>query len=278
MLKIAVVGKDVSQSQSPAMHTFILNKMGVACDYSAISIPPAEFSSRAKALLSEYDALNVTIPFKADVIPFLDKIVGDAQTFGAVNTILTDTLTGYNTDGLGFMLMLENAGVKVEGKSVLVLGVGGAGRSCIKKLMEHGAQVYAYERDGERLAAAYRDFGGFTPLSQVPMRAFDIVMNCTGIGMHDTVGKTPSITLEDGTQQPVGKKLLSLCTTAVDLIYVPAQSEFLRIAEELGKKTVNGASMLFYQAYYGDCIYSGRTPSAEEAKQFYVEYLKRETT
>ena len=141
MLKLCVIGKDVSQSQSPAMHTFLLNKMGADCSYEAVSIPPAEFSARAEALFETYDAFNVTIPFKGDIMPYLTSIEGDAKAFGAVNTVLSKERRGFNTDGLGFMLMLENAGVNVAGKSVLVLGTGGAGRSCLKKLMEHGARL-----------------------------------------------------------------------------------------------------------------------------------------
>ena len=167
MLKLCVIGKDVSQSQSPAMHTFLLNKMGADCSYEAVSISPAEFSARAEALFETYDAFNVTIPFKGDIMPYLTSIEGDAKAFGAVNTVLSKERRGFNTDGLGFMLMLENAGVNVAGKSVLVLGTGGAGRSCLKKLMEHGANVSAYERDAARLNAVYEEFGGFTPLYEV---------------------------------------------------------------------------------------------------------------
>lgn len=273
-LKLAVIGKDVSQSLSPSMHTFVLQHMGADCRYDAVSIPPEEFPSRAEALFSEYDAFNVTIPFKGEIIPYLNELRGDAPVFGAVNTVLTCERAGYNTDGFGFLLMLKNAGVEVAGKSVLVLGAGGAGRSCIKKLTEAGAEVFAYERSAERLEQVFREFGGFTPLYKVPLRAFDIVLNCTGIGMHKTVGQTPSVTWENGSESPVEKTLLSLCDTAVDLIYVPAQSEFLRIAHMLGKKTVNGDSMLFYQAYMADCIYLGRTPDEGEAKNLWECYRK----
>ena len=271
MLKLCVIGKDVSQSQSPQMHAFLLEKMGVRCEYTAVSIPPAQFAARAEELFSAYDGFNVTIPFKTDIIPFLSSLEGDAETFGAVNTVRAGERKGYNTDGLGFLLMLENEGVAVEGKSVLVLGAGGAGRSCIKKLTERGAEVFAYERDGERLRRVYDEFGGFTPLSAVGPRRYDIVLNCTGIGMHDTVGKTPSVRTAHG-EAPVGEELLSRADTAVDLIYVPDRSEFLRIAASLGKKTVNGAAMLFYQAYYADCIYLNRTPSAAEAKAYFIQY------
>ena len=272
MLKLAVVGKDVSQSQSPSMHTYILRNLGAKCSYETVSVPPAQFTERAEELFSRFDAFNVTIPFKGEIIPFLRRTEGDARVFGAVNTVVSATRTGYNTDGEGFSLMLKNAGVEIAGKTALVLGAGGAGRSCCKKLADGGAVVSVYERDEERLYGVYRELGGFSPLTEVPVAPFDIVVNCTGIGMHDTVGKTPVVVFSGGTAEPVGGQLLSLCGTAVDLIYVPAQSEFLRIAASLGKKTVNGAPMLFYQAYYADCIYLGRTPDAAEAKALYEGY------
>ena len=153
MLKLAVIGKDVSQSQSPAMHTFLLHALGEECSYEAVSIPPENFGERAEGLFEAYDAFNVTIPFKTDIMPYLKELKGDAKTFGAVNVVLSESRTGYNTDGMGFLLMLENAGVSVQGKDVLVLGAGGAGRSCIKKLAEAGANVFAYERDEKRLEA-----------------------------------------------------------------------------------------------------------------------------
>ncbi len=206
------------------------------------------------------------------IIPFLKKTEGDARVFGAVNTVVSATRTGYNTDGEGFALMLRNAGVEVAGRTALVLGAGGAGRSCCKKLADGGAVVSVYERDEERLQEVYREIGGFSPLTEVPFAPYDIVVNCTGIGMHDTVGKTPVVAFEGGASEPVGEQLLSLCKTAVDLIYVPAQSEFLRIAASLNKRTVNGAAMLFYQAYYADCIYLRRGTDAAEAKALWDEY------
>lgn len=274
MLKLAVVGKDVSQSQSPQMHAFLIGRMGGACNYEKVSILPEAFASRAESLFSEYDAFNVTIPFKTEIIPFLRELKGDAVSFGAVNTVLTGERTGYNTDGYGFLLLLENAGLQLKGKSVLLLGAGGVGRSCIKKLTEAGADVFVYERDRARLGAVYAEFGGFTPLETVPLRSYDIAINATGIGMHDTVGKTPEARFEDGVKA-VGKELLSRCNAAVDLIYVPAETEFLRTAKEVGVKTLNGAAMLFYQAYRADCIYLGKEPNAAEAKSLWEEYQKR---
>lgn len=259
MLKMAVVGKDVSKSDSAKMHTFDLKKMGVDCEYSLISLTKEEFDARAESLLDELDALNVTIPYKLDIIPYLKKLEGDAQTFGAVN-VVKDRI-GYNTDGAGFMLMLQNNAIDVKGKNVLVLGAGGAGRSVVKKLLDEGAEVSLYDVKKESALKISEEFGNVIVLDSVlPLPRFMIV-NVTGVGMHKTEGISP-----------VGADVLSLCDIACDLIYYPRKSEFLRIAESLGKKIVNGEGMLFYQAYYGDCIVLNRKASAEEAKKFFEEY------
>ncbi len=271
MMRLAVIGKDVSKSDSPAIHAFLLRHFGAECSYEKVSIPPEEFPKRAEELFARYDGFSVTIPFKGEIMGYLNGIEGDAKSFGAVNTVVSASRVGYNTDGFGFMLMLENEGVTVKGKSVLVLGAGGAGRSCIKKLCDGGAEVFTYERDPVRLGEVHRELGGFTPLSDVPLREFGIILNCTGIGMHSTEGRTPEISLA-GVKKPVGEELLSRCGAAADLIYVPRESEFLRIARTLGKKTVSGAAMLFYQAYLADCIFLGRNSDNEEAKRLWKEY------
>ena len=263
MIKLAVVGKDVSKSASPQIHLFIAKNLGVEITYDKVSIPEEEFESRVEGLLKEYDGMNFTIPYKLTVIPHLNKISGDAEVFGAVNTVVSSTMTGYNTDGLGFMQMLNAAGVLVKGKKVLLLGAGGAGRSVAKKLLDGGAQVEIYDRFMQNAQNVAKEFGGITVLDDVTPHKVDIIVNATGVGMHKTEGISP-----------VGEDVLSLCDTAVDLIYVPKQSEFLRIAASLNKKTVNGASMLFYQAYYSDCYYFGLTPDPAVAAKLYEEYAK----
>ena len=263
-LDLAVVGKDVSRSLSPQMHTLILENMGVRCTYEKVSVAEGDFASAAPALFEKYDAFNVTIPYKLAVIPYLSEVCGDAAVFGAVNTVDAHTRKGYNTDGAGFLLMLRNSGVDTAGKSFLVLGCGGVGRSVIKKLLDAGAQVFAFDLNKESLQKVHAEFPGFIPLERVEAKPYDVVVNCTGVGMHRTVGVSP-----------VGADVLSLCSAAVDLIYVPAKSEFLRIAESCGKKIVNGEAMLFYQAYFSDCIYLGAEPSDEEAGGLFAKYKEK---
>jgi len=261
MLKLAVVGKDVSKSLSGKMHSFILNGLQSSCEYELVSVAPENFDEKVKYLLSEKDAFNVTIPYKLTVMSYLKEIKGDAKTFGAVNTV--KNYVGYNTDGEGFMLLLKNNGVETQNKKVLVLGTGGAGRSVIKKLIDAGANVYAYDLNQQNLQAVYQEFGGFTPLEKLSPENYYMIINVTGVGMHKTEGISP-----------VGAEILNGCEVAVDLIYEPKKSEFLRIAESLGKKILNGEGMLFYQAYYADCIYLDREQNAEEAKKLFESYKK----
>ncbi len=261
--RLAVIGKDVSKSDSPKMHGFIAEKLGYEIEYSKISVAEDKFESCVEKYFSELDGFNVTIPFKISVIPHLKKLLGDAVEFGAVNTVKCSSRLGYNTDGEGFALMLKNVGINVNGRDVLLLGAGGAGRSVAKKLCDLGAKVYIYDRNLQNANAVANAFPPVICLNQLEMRKYFAIINATGIGMHNTEGISP-----------VDGNLLNLCSVAIDLIYVPKQSEFLKIAESLGKKTLNGSAMLFYQAYFADCIYFGLEPNDETAKKLFEEYSK----
>ena len=261
MLKLALIGKDVSKSDSAKMHRFTLQGMGLDCTYDLLSVPKEGFDGAARRLLAEYDAFNVTIPYKLDIIPYLSRTEGDAAVFGAVNTVVGGV--GYNTDGAGFMLMLENEGIDVRDARVLVLGAGGAGRSVVKKLADAGARVELFDLNRNSVRAVCEEFAGIVPLDEVRPAPYDLIVNVTGVGMHKTEGLSP-----------VGADVLAQCARAVDLIYYPRQSEFLRIAASLGKPTCNGEGMLYYQAYYADCILLGKTPHAAEAKALFERYRR----
>ena len=262
-MKLAVIGRDVSKSDSPKMHTFIARNMGNNITYDAISIPEDSFEKWIDGVISRYDGFNVTIPYKLAVMPRLKSIEGDAAVFGAVNTVRCSDLSGHNTDGLGFMLMLRNNGVDVQGKSVLLLGAGGAGRAVAQKLVQGGATVYVYDRNSASAQSLRADCPAVSVLEKVEPADYYMAINATGVGMHKTEGMSP-----------VGEDVLSRVTVAVDLIYVPAKSAFLSIAEGLGKKIINGQAMLFYQAYYAECIYFNAEPNDGQAKELFEKYLK----
>lgn len=260
ILKLALVGKDVSKSISPQMHYFIAGNLGKAVYYEKISVPEEEFEARIDGLIAAYDGLNVTIPYKLSVIPHLKNIRGDALSFGAVNTVNSD-LAGDNTDGLGFALMLKNNGVNVNGKKVLIIGAGGAGRSVAKKVLEAGAEVFIYDKNTENAEKVAGEFGGITALNELVPKAYHTIINASGVGMHKTVGVSPA-----------GADIIEKCEVAVDLIYNPSRSAFLEIAEKAGKKIINGKAMLFYQAYYSECIWHGIEPDDAQAKLLFEKF------
>lgn len=261
-LKLAVIGKDVSKSLSPEMHAFIARRLGYEITYEKISIAEENFKENALKLFERFDGFNVTIPYKLAIIEYLKEVVGDAKSFGAVNTVKSKEKLGYNTDGLGFALMLKNNGVDVDGKTALVLGAGGAGRSVAKKLVDFGAKVHIFDMSFKCARAVAEEFEGVTALENLPESEYFLIVNATGVGMHKSEGISP-----------VDEKILGGCSVAVDLIYTPAKSKFLEIAESLGKKIINGAAMLFYQAYYSGCIYSGIEPNDGIAKSLFEEYI-----
>ena len=261
MKKLAVIGKDVSKSLSPKIHKFIAKYAGNQLEYDSISIPEPDFVKVIDRLFKEYDGFNVTIPYKLSIIPYLKKIEGDAKTFGAVNTVRISDMSGHNTDGMGFMLMLKNNGVEVECKEVLLLGAGGAGRSVAKKLADAGARVFVYDTKIETAKNLEAEFKGVKALEKIEIRPYYAIINATGIGMHKTEGISP-----------VGEELLSVCTVAIDLIYEPQKSEFLRLAESVGKMTINGAAMLFYQAYFSQCVYFEKKADEKQAKELFEKF------
>ncbi len=262
-VKLALIGKDVSKSISPQIHYFIAKHIGKNISYDLISVAEDGFEKHIDGLIANYEGLNVTIPYKLKVIPHLKKICGDAHTFGAVNTVSCKNLTGDNTDGLGFALMLKNNGVGVNGKNVLIIGAGGAGRSVAKKVLEEGGKVDIYDKNLENAVAVAREFGGITALDEIFPKPYYAIINASGVGMHNTVGVSPA-----------DESVIKNCQVAVDLIYNPPKSAFLEIAEKLGKKVINGKAMLFYQAYYSECIWHGIIPDEASAKILFEKFEK----
>ena len=258
-LRLALVGKEVSKSDSERIHRFILERLGYGLEYEKVSVSPSEFDYAVRRLLGDFDGFNVTIPYKRDIMEYLDGIEGDAFSFGAVNTVVCSSRLGYNTDGAGFLQMLRFAAVFPKGKRCLVIGAGGAGRSTAVTLKNAGAEVFLYRRNRRELEETCKEIGVQAASSLV---GYDILVNASGVGMHDTEG-----------QSPVRKEVFEGASVAIDLIYRPRETEFLRLAKSKGLQTVNGSTMLFFQAYFSDCLYLGKEPT-NEVNELYLDYLK----
>lgn len=199
-------------------------------------------------LNSDYDGFNVTIPYKKQIIPYLDALSDLAKRLGAVNTVKCENgkMSGYNTDYYGFLQTLKTHGVAVEGKTAMVLGSGGASATAVAALEDLGAKnVVVVSRKGE---TNYSNCYGVKDVS--------VIVNATPVG-----------TFPDYDSAPVDLERFSGIEFVFDLVYNPFRTKLLTVAEKLGVPHANGAEMLIYQALFSREIWTGEPVSDDNAKK-----------
>lgn len=207
-----------------------------------------------------FQAINVTIPYKKDVIPYLDSMDDNAKAIGAVNTIVnTDgKLRGYNTDFSGFDYMVIRHGVELENKKVIVLGNGGAAQAIKAVVKKHHAKemiVVDVVDDGESIS--YEEcFAAHTDA--------DVIINTSPIGMYPKVDASPV----DLTKFPN-------CKAVMDVVYNPLTTKLVAQAKELGMIGVNGLEMLVAQAKYAVEIFLGVEIDEGRIQEIYEEMKKQ---
>lgn len=221
-MECGLLGRKLGYSYSPQIH-------GNLCDYtySLFEKEPEEVEQFLKT--GSFTGLNVTIPYKKTVIPFLDELSPTAQKLGAVNTIVRradGTMIGHNTDYSGFAAMVRKSGLQLAGKKALVLGSGGASNTAVAVLQELGANVIVISRSGEN---NYDNLHLHADAS--------VIVNATPLGTYPNVDAQP-IHL-DGFPKLEG---------VLDVIYNPARTALLLEAEKRGLVTMNGLLMLVAQA------------------------------
>lgn len=253
---LGLLGWPVAHSVSPPMHNAAFKEAGLNCHYAAFAVPPnlVQQAVHGLAALGLVGA-NVTIPHKEAVIPHLDEIGPSARLVGAVNTIVVHAdgrLVGHNTDGPGFMALLQDSGVDPAGRRCVVLGAGGASRAVATHLaLAESSQVAVINRTVARAEevvaqvaeAVGRDAPALLALSPhdsktgTALRTADLIVNCTPLGMHPDVDSTPLPDLS----------ILRDSCAVVDTIYHPQETRLLREAAERGLTAVGGLGMLVHQ-------------------------------
>ncbi len=254
-----IVGNPVSHSLSPFMH----NAAFEFHDLNAVYIPFAvknldEFIKRmVRTKTCEIDwnlkGFSVTIPHKQTIIKYLDEIDETARKIGAVNTVKIEDgkLYGFNTDADGFLATLRNLYGDLRRAEVAVLGAGGSARACIYALKKEGADVCIFARNIEKandLAIEFKVKLKELPIKNNELQDFDIIVNTTPLG---TKGELES-------QTPVTSAQFSNVKLALDLIYNPSKTQFMREAEKSNVQTWNGLRMLAWQAMLQFKIWTGR--------------------
>lgn len=266
-----VFGDPIRHSRSPIMLNRAFQEAGINGVYAAFHVRPEELGDAVRGIRAlGYRGINVTIPHKVEVMQYLDEIDEGAKVVGAVNTIVNESgkLIGYNTDGIGYVRSLkEETGIELKGKSILLLGAGGAARGVAYALAKEGAGcIYIANRTKERalelagtISAYTNAIGlGMDELEQV-VDQVQFVLNTTSAGMHPHVDELPL---------PIS--LLRSHHLVSDLIYNPRITRFLREAEALGARIHGGLGMFIYQGAFAFEYWTG-TPAPVAAMRQVVE-------
>ena len=221
-MKSGLLGRKLGHSYSPQIHSYLGDY-----PYTLFEKEPEEVADFV--LYGDYTGINVTIPYKKDVIPYLDELSPAAQKMASVNTIVRrkdGTLFGHNTDYFGFTSMVLRSGIQVSGKKVLVLGSGGTSNTAVKALTDLGATVIIISRSGEN---NYANLHLHDDAS--------VIVNTTPVGMFPKTGVSP-----------VDLKQFPKLEGVLDVIYNPARTQLLLDAEKIGLPCENGLWMLVAQA------------------------------
>ena len=220
--RCALIGEHLGHSDSPMLHAMIADH-----SYELCEVPPDRLGVFLQS--DAFDALNVTIPYKEAVLPYLSRLTDRAAQIGAVNCIkrTPEGLIGDNTDASGFAETLRRARIAIKGKKVLLLGTGGASRAVRWALERAGASVFTVSRKGNL------NYGNCTELCEDA----DLIVNATPVGMYPNSGTSP-----------LDLSGFHSLSAVIDLIYNPLRTALLLDAEQRGIPADNGAQMLAAQA------------------------------
>lgn len=244
-----LIGEKLSHSISPTIHLELFKKLNMDADYKLFEIERSQLDTKFHDLKTRgVNGLNVTIPYKVETINFLDEISEQAKKIGAINTICfqNNKIIGHNTDYFGFGKMLHKNSIEIKGKTVVILGAGGAAKAVIQYLIDSNAKkIMLVSRDTNKAA---KNFNGVEIIDYEQLQKIntgDAIINCTPVGMYPNVSNLP-----------INENCITKFSVAVDLIYNPCETLFLKIAKKHELKAVNGLYMLVSQAIYSEELWN----------------------
>ncbi len=272
-----LIGNPVAHTLSPMIHNTLAKREG----HNLVYVPfHVENGYLADAVKGAYGlnvlGMNVTVPYKSDVISHLAEIDELAKKIGAVNTLvrIEGGYKGYNTDILGLYRAMCSEGICLEGEAVIILGAGGAARSVAFLCAEKGAkQVYLLNRSHEKAKAVAEEvnqvFGkeciypmALADYGSLPKQKY-LAIQGTSVGLHPDVDK---VVIED-------KEFYQMIHTGYDLIYKPSETKFMKLVREAGGCAYNGLKMLLYQGIIAYELWNQTEVSNQKALEIY-EILK----
>lgn len=250
-----VIGHPVKHSLSPIMHNAAFDAREINAVYLAFEIKEGELGralSGAEAL--GIRGLNVTIPYKVEIMKYISRLDDTAASLGAVNTVsFRDGETiGYNTDCEGVIRSLRQV-AEIKDAFCLVLGAGGAARAAVYGLKQEGARVVILNRSAEKAEALAKEFEcEYAPLSRLTEYAPDILLNTTPVGMAP-----------DHERSLVPPGWLKPSMVVMDAVYNPPETKLIKDARNAGCKVVTGLEWLIYQGAASFRIWRGIEPPVE---------------
>ena len=275
----AIIGDPVEHSLSPVMHNAAFKKLGLNLVYVAFTVTSTELKTAvlgAKSL--GLKGLNVTMPHKNAVMNYLDAVDSTAKSIGAVNTVLNNQgkLIGYNTDGSGAMIALQENGVDPEEKKLVLLGAGGAAKAIAYQAAQDVEELVILNRTAEKaeqLAEMLRkSFGAKVKAGTLSSNVLeeelpttDILVNATSVGMHPDVDISP-----------VPSDLLHSDLSVMDIIYNPLETKLLKDAKSAGAKVVSGIEMLLYQGAVAFEIWTNCPAPVEVMREAALNELEKQ--
>lgn len=273
----AVIGNPVSHSMSPAIHNRAFAECGLDYVYVAFRVEDVGAAVAGVRALENFRGLSVTIPHKVSIIPHLDEVAAVDRQVGSVNTVVNDggRLTGLGTDGPGALKALADAGVRVAGRTVTILGSGGAARAIAFSLAVEAkpAALFLLGIIEPELEALTRDLVGKTGVKATAARLdakslearlaeSQVLIHCTPVGMHPQ---------EDASVVPAA--LLHRDLAVMDIVYNPLRTKLLADAEARGLTAVSGVEMFVNQAVLQFERWTGQAAPRAAMREVVLDHL-----
>ena len=256
MKKYLVVGNPIKHSLSPRLHNYWIKKNNIEAEYDKKKVENNELQDLINKIKDkEINGINVTVPFKKEIIPFLEKLSPEAKDTQSVNTIYLDSnlVVGHNTDIKGFELAIKDTKYDVKEKNVFILGAGGVVPSIIFALNTMKASSITISNRTQSKAENLKNlFKNLKTINWGKLPDFDMIINATSIGL-DSKDKINI----DFSKQNKNKFFF-------DVIYNPKETNFLKTAKSLGNDTANGKKMFIYQAAEAFKIWHGIQPETNQ--------------
>lgn len=273
-----IIGWPLSHTLSPAMHNAAFEHAGIDLCYVPFPVKEEDFDRAIKGIAALGIAgLNVTIPYKEKIVSYLSELSREARLIGAVNTIkvIEDRMIGYNTDGTGFITSVEEVGYRVEGRSVLIIGAGGAARAVSFQLAIEGVrEIVIANRSVDKAVRLKEAINLHFP--SLPIQAVDLSRETLRVVTEeiDMVVNATSLGLEKEDPSPIPFEFIHSHMFVCDLIYNPVETTLLKYARDRGCIYINGIGMLIHQGAASFKIWTGITPPIEVMKRAIEENLK----